>query len=112
MTEEINHAYDGGLLRRVDPQPGLFGRRSNSVHWAVVSDPDAAATIALDSSNPVNDKLTTSLRLSVSKASTTQPAGVANSGYWGIPVQSRTRYRVSSSRGLNRVSLARSQYPS
>ena len=48
------------------------------------------------SANPFNDKLTTSLRLTVTKAVEEQPAGVANSGYWGIPVHAEgTRYRAS-----------------
>src|SRR5262249_8776214 len=36
-----------------------------------------------------------SLRLTVAKAAKNQAAGVANTGYWGIPVQAKTKYRVS-----------------
>ena len=53
------------------------------------------AAIALDSANPFNDKLTTSLRVTVTKATKKHPAGVANSGYWGIPVLPKTTYRAS-----------------
>ena len=60
-----------------------------------MNDGDSAATIALDPANAFNDKLTTSLRLTVAKAAKNHPAGVANSGYWGIPVQPRTSYRAS-----------------
>ncbi len=55
----------------------------------------SAATIALDPSSPLNGQLTNSLRLTVTKATKDQPAGVANEGYWGIPVQPKTSYRVS-----------------
>jgi len=60
-----------------------------------MSNCDAVATIALDSANPFNDKLTSSLRLTVTKASKDQHVGVENSGYWGIPVQPKTRYRAA-----------------
>ena len=60
-----------------------------------MNDKDAVATIALDPANSFNDKLTTSLRLTVTKAAKDHPAGVANSGYWGIPVQTKTSYRAS-----------------
>jgi alpha-N-arabinofuranosidase len=60
-----------------------------------VNDDDSAATIALDAANAFNDKLTTSLRLTVAKAAKNHAAGLANSGYWGIPVQPRTSYRAS-----------------
>src|SRR5690606_24130920 len=55
----------------------------------------AAATIALDRNQPVSDAIGTSLRLDVTQASDDRPAGVANEGYWGIPVKPHTRYRAS-----------------
>ncbi len=61
----------------------------------VVADDPSVATIALDSADPLNDQLPTSLRLTVAQASTQKPAGVANAGYWGILVHPRTRYRAS-----------------
>ncbi|HXR03758.1 MAG TPA: alpha-L-arabinofuranosidase C-terminal domain-containing protein, partial [Verrucomicrobiae bacterium] len=48
-----------------------------------------------DASSPLNDKLTTSLRLTVTKAAKDNPAGVANSGYWGIPVLPKATYHAS-----------------
>ena len=39
--------------------------------------------------------LPTSLRLDVAATSPAAPAGVANRGYWGIPVKRDTRYRAS-----------------
>ena len=94
MTEEINHSYDGGLYAELIQNRAFLDSASTPVHWSVVGD-EAVVTLALDPSNSFNDKLTTSLRLTVVKATKDQPAGVANSGYWGIPVQSRTSYHAS-----------------
>ena len=94
MTEEINHSYDGGLYAELVANRAFLDAR-DPVHWSVVATNGAAAPIALDPTQPYNAQLTTSLRLTVTQASSTQPAGVANSGYWGIPVQPHTTYRAS-----------------
>jgi alpha-N-arabinofuranosidase len=62
MTEEINHAYDGGLYAE------------------------------LVQNRAFHDTIRTSLRLDVAQASKAHAAGVANDGYWGIPVKPNTRY--------------------
>jgi alpha-N-arabinofuranosidase len=95
MTEEINHSYDGGLYAELIRNRAFLDDATTAVHWSVVSQPDGEAIIALDSTNHFNEELTASLRLTVTKASRQQPAGVANHGYWGIPVLSKTRYRAS-----------------
>ena len=95
MTEEINHSYDGGLYAELIQNRAFLDNATTPVHWSAVNDNGAEATITLDSTNSFNDQLTTSLRLTVTNAAKNQPAGVANSGYWGIPVQSHTRYRAT-----------------
>ncbi|MEO6473466.1 MAG: alpha-N-arabinofuranosidase, partial [Luteolibacter sp.] len=95
MTEEINHSYDGGLYAELIRNRAFLDDANAPVDWSVVSNEPAAATIALDRSKPMNDKLPTSLRLTVSKAAKDHPAGVANSGYWGIPIHPDTKYRAS-----------------
>jgi len=95
MTEEINHAYDGGLYAELIRNRAFLDNAATPVNWSVVNDNGAEATIALDPANAFNDKLTMSLRLTVTKAAKNHPAGVANSGYWGIPVQPKTSYRAS-----------------
>lgn len=95
MTEEINHSYDGGLYAELIRNRAFLDDSNAPVHWSVVNPSDTEASIALDSANPFNQELTESLRLTVTKATAQQPAGVANSGYWGIPVEPRTRYRAS-----------------
>jgi alpha-N-arabinofuranosidase len=95
MTEEINHAYDGGLYAELIRNRAFLDDAGTPVHWSVVREGGSSAAIALDPTNRYNDKLTTSLRLTVDQASRDHPAGVANSGYWGIPVYAHTRYRAS-----------------
>jgi alpha-N-arabinofuranosidase len=95
MTEEINHSYDGGLYAELIQNRAFLDNAANPLHWSVVNENGAEATIVLDTTNPYNDKLTTSLRLAVTKAAKGQPAGIANEGYWGIPVQANTRYQAS-----------------
>jgi len=73
MTEEINHATTRPL-RGADSQPRFSGQRRNAVNWSVVNDNGAEATIALDPANAFNDKLTMSLRLTVTKAAKNHPA--------------------------------------
>jgi alpha-N-arabinofuranosidase len=95
MTEEINHSYDGGLYAELVQNRAFLDSSNSPVHWFAVTNGNATATLALDPSNAFNDKLTTSLRLEVAGASTRQAAGVANGGYWGIPVQPHTQYRAT-----------------
>jgi alpha-N-arabinofuranosidase len=95
MTEEINHSYDGGLYAELVRNRAFLDDAASPVHWSVVQSDGAAATIALDRSEPLNDRIGTSLRLEVTQASAGHAAGVANEGYWGIPVKPKTPYRAS-----------------
>ena len=95
MTEEINHGYDGGLYAELIRNRAFLDDAQKPVHWSVVNDEASNAAISLDPANSYNDRLTTSLRLTVDKATHDHTAGVANSGYWGIPVLADTRYRAS-----------------
>ncbi len=92
MTEEINHSYDGGLYAELIRNRNFLDSASEPSHWSVVSGEGAVTVIVLDTNQPFNDKLTTSLRLTVAGADKKNPAGVANSGYWGIPVQPHAHY--------------------
>jgi len=86
MTEEINHSYDGGLYAELVQNRVFKDDAKTPVHWSVVQAGGGAATIALDTDQPLNTNLPVSLRLDVATASDSAPAGVANEGYWGIPV--------------------------
>ena len=87
MTEEINHAYDGGLYAELI-QNRIFQNDKDPVCWSAVG----SGSIAIDETNPVNAiALKRSLRLDCGG----EVAGIANSGFWGIPVWPNTRYHAS-----------------
>src|SRR5215217_4579807 len=86
MTEEINHAYDGGLYAELVRNRAFLDDAESPVHWSVVQGNGAAAAVALDPGEPLNPVIGISLRLDVTAASDALAAGVANDGYWGFPV--------------------------
>ena len=114
MTEEINFAYEGGLygelirnrsfkadavVPRVSPDtydagkylPVTFRPDTKPRYWTTVG----GASIVLDTNVPLNEFLNVSLKLDASSANAASPAGVANGGYWGIPVKPKTMYSLS-----------------
>jgi alpha-L-arabinofuranosidase len=114
MTEEINFAYEGGIygelvrnrsfkadavVPRVTPDtyeagkylPVTFKSDTQPRFWTVVG----GASMGLDTNNPLNEFLNVSLKLGASSASAASPAGIANGGYWGIPVKPKTTYTFS-----------------
>ena len=93
MTEEINHSYDGGLYAELVQNRAMLDDAKTPAHWSAF--PADAATLALDRDHPLNANLPTGLRVDVERATAAAPAGVANGGYWGIPVMAKTRYRAS-----------------
>src|SRR3982750_4026874 len=95
MTEEINHAYDGGLYAELVRNRAFLDDAQSPAHWSIVQGSGAAATMALDPGEPLNQAIRTSLRLDVTEASGSHPAGIANEGYWGIPIKPHTGYRAS-----------------
>ena len=114
MTEEINYSYDGGLYaellrnrifkegaiapgrgrgRGAQNEPG--GAPAPIAHWTSIADGGARAMMDLDKSDPINTvALDSSLRLSITSVGNGR-AGVANDGYWGIPVKPNTTYKAS-----------------
>jgi alpha-L-arabinofuranosidase len=101
MTEEINHSYDGGLYAELIQNRGfhdgeLLHKPSEAVHWSLVKSGVAEASMKVDSTDTVNTTgLRTSLRLDAAKVGEGERAGVANDGYWGIPVWPNTKYRAA-----------------
>lgn len=113
MTEEINYSYEGGLygelvrnrsfkadavnvgIKPADYDPSKY----YPVHFAATNTPKfwtaINSTALLDTNTPLNDKLNVSCKVDVSKASKEAPAGIANGGYWGIPVRPNTTYHAS-----------------
>lgn len=104
MTEEINYSYDGGLYGELIRNRIFKNNPTTSEAWSLVQDGDAKADIKLmmaqgttniprDEHHAINESLTTCLRLTVEKPGTR--AGIANTGYWGIPVRPTTTYIAS-----------------
>jgi alpha-L-arabinofuranosidase len=96
MTEDINHSGDGGLYAELI-QNRIFKDDPNTpVNWSTVTSGTAQDAISLDNSQPANSvALTTSLKVQVANADSGDRAGVANTGYWGIPVEPNTTYKGS-----------------
>ncbi|MES2462113.1 MAG: alpha-L-arabinofuranosidase C-terminal domain-containing protein [Armatimonadota bacterium] len=95
MTEEINHAYDGGLYAELI-QNRAFLDSKEPVHWSLVQD-GGTGTMALDSAEPVSKALPVSLKLTATSITggANPRVGAANAGYWGISVRPNTSYRAS-----------------
>lgn len=91
MTEEINYSYEGGLYGELIRNRSFMANPSWPIYWRVVGDP----AVVLDKNQPLNSALNVSLKLDASKASEKAPEGIANGGYWGIPVKPDTTYRAS-----------------
>jgi alpha-L-arabinofuranosidase len=84
MTEEINHSYDGGLFAELVQNRTFQDDQRAPAHWSTVGD----GKMEMDRNNPVNPNLPVSLRLDLANGS----CGVANDGYWGIPLRPDTKY--------------------
>jgi alpha-N-arabinofuranosidase len=104
MTEEINHSYDGGLYGELIRNRIFKDSKTTPEGWSLVQDDSATkADIKLiaaeenvpndERRNAINGALSVCLRLTVEKAS--GRVGIANEGYWGIPVKPSTTYNAS-----------------
>ena len=105
MTEEINHAYDGGLYAELIRNRIFKDNKTTPEAWSLVrTDSGSKADIKLiapieenipfdERGNAINGALSTCLRLTVEMVD--GRVGIANDGYWGIPVKPSTTYRAS-----------------
>ena len=91
MTEEINFSYEGGIYAELIRNRTFKSNIRHPDFWDVVGE----GTMAIDTNQPLNAALDLSLKLDASKASKESPVGIANGGYWGIPVRPNTKYRAS-----------------
>lgn len=64
-------------------------------HWSLIADQASKANIALDSIPQPNTALTRNLRLDIETVGSKSRVGIANEGFWGIPVMPNTQYRAS-----------------
>ncbi len=104
MTEEINHSYDGGLYGELIRNRAFKDSKTGPEGWTLVKDnPSTEAEMKLigaeehvpndERRNAINGALSACLRLTVEKAD--GRVGIANDGYWGIPVKPSTTYKAS-----------------
>jgi alpha-N-arabinofuranosidase len=91
MTEDINFALEGGLYAELIRNRTFKAEATNAVYWNTVG----VGSISIDASTPLNDALNVSLKLDATQAAKNSPAGIANGGFWGIPVKPKTTYHVS-----------------
>ncbi len=95
MTEEINHAFDGGLyaelLSNRTFRPIFYGID----HWEIVRNGNAEAKLTPDRTTGPSEALPHSLKVSVTSAAPGSAAGLSNTGYWGVPVKPHTTYHGS-----------------
>jgi alpha-N-arabinofuranosidase len=95
MTEEINYSYEGGLYGELVRNRSFKAHATNAVYWDLVQEGKATGAMSLDPSTPLNEALNTSLKLEITHAKQKERVGIANAGYWGIPVKPKTQYRAS-----------------
>ena len=95
MTEEINYSYDGGLYAELIRNRAFLDNAQSPVHWSIFPQSNLTAVIDLDFKQPLSEAIPVSLRLEAGGASPGAPVGVANDGYWGIPVKPATTYQAT-----------------
>ena len=95
MTEEINHAFDGGLYAELLQNRTFRASWEGVQHWTLVREGNAAGTMLPDKTTGPSKALPYSLKLTAETVSPGSEAGISSSGYWGIPVMSQTTYRGS-----------------
>ena len=106
--EEINLAGDGGLYGEL-LRNRSFEESTTPVHWKLVKEGVADAEMSIDSIYVMSEKNTHYLKLKVLQALEGY-GGIANEGYWGIPVKKGAEYDLSlyalSPDGINRSLVA------
>ena len=95
MTEEINHAFEGGLFPEMVQNRTMRTTWQGIDHWSLVRRGAAKASMEIDKNDGPSKALTTSLKLTVDAASPSNEGGVSNTGYWGMGVKPHTQYRGS-----------------
>ncbi len=95
MTEEINHAYDGGLYAELVQNRTFHETWEGEPPWDLIRRGNAAATRSLDKTTGPSQALSYSMKLSATEASSGNEAGLTNPGYWGYGLKPNTTYSGS-----------------
>ncbi|MDT0481040.1 alpha-L-arabinofuranosidase C-terminal domain-containing protein [Streptomyces doebereineriae] len=89
MFEDINHSGEGGIYAELVQNRSMMASDTSPNHWSAVG----GTTLTLDTATPLNEALNRSLKVVLpSGTGAGSRAGVANDGFWGIPVRPRTTY--------------------
>ena len=95
MTEEINHSYDGGLYAELVSDRAIGRGFGSLFHWDMVARGESQVNLSVDETTGPSAALPRSLKVNVTAASASAPAGVENDGFWGIAVRPNTVYSGS-----------------
>ncbi|MGW2830860.1 LamG-like jellyroll fold domain-containing protein [Streptomyces sp. NPDC001286] len=107
MFEDINHSGEGGIYAELVQNRSMMADDTAPLHWSAVG----GTTVSLDTDTPLNAALDRSLKVVLpSGTGAGNRAGVANDGFWGIPVRPRTTYTArlfaKSSRRIGPLTVA------
>ncbi len=94
MTEEINYSYDGGLYPELLRNPTMQHSWQGVEHWRLV-ERGAGRVRASEGSSGPSAAIGKSMHLVLTANTASDPAGVANEGYWGMAVRPGTAYNGS-----------------
>ena len=95
MTEEINYSYDGGLYPEMVSNRVMRDRNWNQQDWLVVQNADGGAKMEKDKTTGPSEALNDSIKVTITAATTEEPAGVRNMGFWGYPLRPDGTYKGS-----------------
>src|SRR4051812_12192097 len=68
MTEEINYSYDGGLYAELVRNRTFKANTNEPVYWHLIQENGGVGAMSLDTNQPLNSALSTSLKLEISEA--------------------------------------------
>ena len=90
--EEINYAGEGGIYGEMVRNRSFY-TSSSATDWTLVTQGDAAGTMAVDPTRPLNANQPNSLRLTMTSG--TGSVGAGNAGFWGMALQSGATYDLN-----------------
>ncbi len=95
MTEEINFSYDGGLYAELIRDRTVGPGRRPLFYWTHVAKGASMVDVTVDDHTGPSTAPARSIKMTVSAATDSAPAGMQNEGYWGIAVRPNTTYAGS-----------------
>ena len=95
MTVEINFSYDGGLYSELIRDRTVGPGRRPLFYWTHVAKGASMVDVAVDDHTGPSTALARGIKMTVSAATDSAPAGMQNEGYWGIAVRPNTTYTGS-----------------